>query len=467
MIQDEVRYSLILIFSILVGFPLRYLSSKISKQIATSAVGCVFVFGVCQWDGLHSLVTFTGNLLIIKLTHKHTSFISFVWCFSYLLFFRCATFFALPKPVPLANAVQLMLTLKLVSVAIEIHDFRNKKFGDAVENERASRFQLELDFEPSTFDMFCYAYCYTGIFTGPFFKYRTYYDYLMMNSELIQRIPASFEIFSRLKQVVVFVILYAIAAYFFNIDYVKSGKIYSDSFAYQVFYMVPIFFIGRMRFYSAWLTSECSFVSLTLGAYDKHLEPRPGHGPTIQISDSKEPAEFSFDTIRNINPYGCDFSPTVRLGMRNWNMGVQWWLATYVHKRWPASLNQFRVAAVMAVSAYWHGIDPGFFGAFLTMPLVMMAEDLLGNVIEKRLPAALHNPYDWINWFAKMRAFEYMYMAFALLTWTDTYTYWKATYFWLHVMSIVIIAICLLAKVFFPSKRTLFEHRKGETKKIQ
>ena len=464
MVNDEIKYVLILILSVLVGFPLRYLHSPFSKQIATSVIGCILVFGVCQWDGVYSLVAFIGNLLIIKLTRKHTSLVSFVWCFTYLLFFRCATFFGLPKPIPLANAIQLMLTLKLVSVAIEIHDFRIRNVHNtSSEDKRPSKFQLELDSVPSTFDMFCYAYCYTGIFTGPFFKYRTYYDYLMMDPQVSQHIPIRNEILSRLKQVLVFGILYGIAAYFFSTDYVKSGKLYDDSFAYQIFYMVPIFFIGRMRFYSAWLTAECSFISLTLGAYDDDLKPQSGHGPTIKAADGNEPKHFSFNTIKNIDPYGCDFTPTVRLGMRNWNMGVQWWLANYVLKRWPTSLSQFRVTAVMGVSAYWHGIDPGFFGAFLTMPLVMMAEDLLGSVIKKRLPPTLHNSYDWLNWFAKLRAFEYMYMAFALLTWHDTYTYWKATYFWLHITSVVVILLCFIVKIVFPSKRR--DHKQNEEDK--
>jgi len=49
----------------------------------------------------------------------------------------------------------------------------------------------------------------------------------------------------------------------------------------RVFYMVPVFFIGRMRFYSAWLLAECSFVTLALGAYPKSTAPKPGNGPTL------------------------------------------------------------------------------------------------------------------------------------------------------------------------------------------
>lgn len=65
----------------------------------------------------------------------------------------------------------------------------------------------------------------------------------------------------------------------------------------------------------------------------------------VALSHSEEDVQsgqISFDTIRNIKPGGSEWSSTVRDGMRSWNMTVQWWLANYVHKRWPNHLKQFR-----------------------------------------------------------------------------------------------------------------------------
>nr|CAB3263671.1 lysophospholipid acyltransferase 7 [Phallusia mammillata] len=469
--DDNIVYTFVLVFTILIGFPLRSLSTYKWKQVATGGIGFGIVLAICGNDIFYSLITILGNLLIIKLTSKNTSFISFAWCFLFLLFFRCATFFNLPKPSPLANAVQLLLTLKLVSVAIEIRDYRVKKATSkkSDDNEVQSKFQLELMSEPTMFEIMCFSYCYAGLFTGPMFKYRTYHDFLLMSPAEMKKVPWRSEIMSRLKQVALFAPLYLATAFFFTIDYPKTDEFYDEPHWYRVFYMVPIFFMGRMRFYTAWLLAECAFVTLTLGAYPKDLSPRPGHGPTIDPAsksrDSSEKIEYGFETIRNINPYGCDFTPTVRLGMRNWNMTVQWWLANYVHRRWPNSLKQFKIAGVMAVSAYWHGIDPGFFGAFLTMIFVMMAEDLLKIVVKNRLPASLHSAYDWVNWFAKMRSFEYMYMAFTLLTRHDTYRYWKSVYFWLHITAFALIGICTLIRTVLRSPRKSDAPREGKVDK--
>lgn len=39
--------------------------------------------------------------------------LSLAWTFLYLLFFRLVTWFGLPQPTPFANAIQLLLTLKV------------------------------------------------------------------------------------------------------------------------------------------------------------------------------------------------------------------------------------------------------------------------------------------------------------------------------------------------------------------
>ena len=45
--------------------------------------------------------------------------------------------------------------------------------------------------------------------------------------------------------------------------------------------------------------------------------------------------EYNFETVHSLDLYGCELAPTVREGMRAWNMTVQYWLATYVYKRLP------------------------------------------------------------------------------------------------------------------------------------
>jgi len=55
-----------------------------------------------------------------------------------------------------------------------------------------------------------------------------------------------------------------------------------------------------------------------------------------------EDVPYNFDTVHNLDLYGCELAPTVREGMRAWNMTVQYWLATYVYKRVPLKSSSLR-----------------------------------------------------------------------------------------------------------------------------
>lgn len=44
---------------------------------------------------------------------------------------------------------------------------------------------------------------------------------------------------------------------------------------------------------------------------------------------------YSFETIHNIRIFEVEFSPCMANTMKNWNLSVQWWISTYVHRKLP------------------------------------------------------------------------------------------------------------------------------------
>ena len=62
----------------------------------------------------------------------------------------------------------------------------------------------------------------------------------------------------------------------------------------------------------------------------------------LNSSSVGDEVKFNFDTVHNLDLYGCEMAPTVREGMRAWNMTVQYWLATYVYKRLPVNNSSLR-----------------------------------------------------------------------------------------------------------------------------
>jgi lysophospholipid acyltransferase 7 len=81
---------------------------------------------------------------------------------------------------------------------------------------------------------------------------------------------------------------------------------------------------------------------------------------------------YNFETIHNIDEYAAEFYD-VRGSLKSWNMTVQFWLATNVHRRFP--LKALRTTVTMLTSAFWHGVYSGYYLSMLTVPFILIAED--------------------------------------------------------------------------------------------
>jgi lysophospholipid acyltransferase 7 len=224
--------------------------------------------------------------------------------------------------------------------------------------------------------------------------------------------------------------------------------------------MVPMFIIFRTRLYLAWIMSEYMSITAGLGAYPVMSSPKCGDGPTdlkqLDVAYEEEgddkSGEYDFETIHNIDIYGCELAPMTKQGLRSWNMTVQYWLAHYVHRRVPPALKAHRVAITMGVSAFWHGIHPGYYLSFLTVPPILMAEDVMIKAFRQDASPTMQQAFDWGCWFFKMRGFDYMCMGFLLLRLDSTLGYWYSIYFLGHVVIILFYVIGKLVLASTPKK---------------
>jgi len=261
------------------------------------------------------------------------------------------------------------------------------------------------------------------------------------------------------------VTLYVLSEYF-DVEDAHSDEFYQKSFLCRLTFMVPVFVIFRMRVYTAWTLSEACCMASGLGAYPTAVEPKLGKGPSnvaewTKVKQRKEKDYgtedgWNFDTIHNLNAYGCEFAPTFRSAMRCWNRTVQYWLATYVYHRSPKA---WRTTLTMMVSAYWHGIHLGYYLSFMTVPLCLLAEDLMFSIFRPKRSKTEEDEENWAIfdhfwWFFRMRGFEVMAMGFLLLRFDSTLRYWGSTYFLCHILLIVFILFASCYKLLFKRKRS-------------
>ena len=129
----------------------------------STLAGLVICYLVSGVHTCHLLSQILGNLLIVSLLPSSWSHLaSFAWCFSYLTFFRLSSRLGLPEPPAHTNAIILILTLKLVGLAFEVHDAQASE-----EKESKSK-------RPSVADTLHYCLGHIGLITGPYYKFSTW-----------------------------------------------------------------------------------------------------------------------------------------------------------------------------------------------------------------------------------------------------------------------------------------------------
>uniref|UniRef100_A0A3Q2NUB5 Leukocyte receptor cluster member 4 n=1 Tax=Fundulus heteroclitus TaxID=8078 RepID=A0A3Q2NUB5_FUNHE len=432
MSPEELVYLGVLAASVPAGFLFRYLSSS-AKQTAALFLGLFITVALCHIHTLHSLVTVIGTWIIIKSSWRSASHPELV------------TNNHLPKP----NFYSSM-----VSLANEVHSFHVEKKRD-VSAFAKSPVIGGLSQEPSLYDILSYSYCYVGIMTGPFFRFQTYVDWLEQPRPLA--LPSWEPCLQRLKMIPVFGAFFLAVNHYFPLSYVRTDEFLDQNFLFRLFYMVAVFFVFRMRFYAAWCGAEAGCISAGLGCYPEKALSKPGGGPTVNYNpDPTGEEKYDFKTIQNIDCYNTDYCVKVRHGMRYWNMTVQWWLHHYIYPNAPFKSYALRAGWTMLISAYWHGLHAGYYLSFLTIPLCIAAESAMESAVRAKLGPGGQNVFDWIHWFLKMRAYDYMCMGFVLLKASDTIDYWSSIYFTMHVVA---VGCLLVGRVLKGGRR---EGRKGE-----
>ncbi|BHF69824.1 Lysophospholipid acyltransferase 7 [Sparganum proliferum] len=312
--------------------------------------------------------------------------------------------------------------------------------------------------------------------TGPYYSYRTFNDMLTgwpANAPGVSLDP----FYRRLQEAPFFGVAYFFSSYFFSISHVRSPGFQDHGYGYRFGYMVVIFFVYRMRIYFAWLMAECACMAAGLGAYPALSKPQVGEGPTdlrtldewmtglnqdssaerteeesidldsasVDLQDQEALDDFyTFDTVRTVSVWQCEFSPTIREGMKAWNMTVQHWLSKTIYLRCPGP-RLFRSFVTMMMSAFWHGVEPGYYLAFLPIPFAMLAEDGIATVVVSFFGSSLPpGTVSLLRWLFKMRIFEYFAMAFLLLDAPSILTYWASLNYVMHILIAVLLFLHLL-----------------------
>lgn len=238
MTPDDMIYTIILILSLVIG-PLIQKCGKYRPWFA-AVVGFLMFFcfaGQAVWHSLLTLSVFT--LAFILFPERFLHYVAVVWCFGYLGFFRTCHYFGFSQVTPVANIVQLLLTLRLIGASFEIGDswrINNQLQSSDVQPQDKSKLELLKKYKcikPSPLMIMLYAYCYIGLFTGPYYSLKTFEDFCNWNSKTV--ITTEEPLLQHLQEAPPFGVAYLILSHFYTVDYVRTAEFYDRHFLYRLF----------------------------------------------------------------------------------------------------------------------------------------------------------------------------------------------------------------------------------------
>jgi lysophospholipid acyltransferase 7 len=439
--SEDAQYVTMLIACLPLSWLASFAPPGPARKWFCSTVGLSMCLIMCGHEVLMALPLVLFAWLIIALVPmKHCPTVVFFVIFGSVTGLRVMhVYVGTIEAGPFTNCLLLLLSLKLVSIACDYRDSiyaeRLSIQGIDAESHRFKQFRTP---EVDLLSMLHYSFNFIGIFTGPFCTYRTYKDFID------NRIVVTFrhkrpEMISRLKYFLVIVPIFVLFKDY-NADYVMSEKFTELWFPLRVLYMFPLFTVFRVRMYAGWILAEVGVVLSGLGAYPLSSKPTPGNGPTDELAEvyegpvNQKHDHITFITVSNTNIVQVETMLSPQEGMRCWNMCVQWWLLNYIYRNCP--IRSIRKPMTFFVSALWHGVRSGYFLSFLTVPIFNYSV----KILEKRVrPRINHVLYVCMAWLLTNQYWNYLNMAFYLLSGTNTLYFWSQIYFLYHIIAVIII----------------------------
>ncbi|CRK90024.1 CLUMA_CG003749, isoform A [Clunio marinus] len=458
--KDDSIYVFFLSLGILFGYFYRNIKDASLKKTLGTIFGVSIILVTSQLHSLHVFLSFLICCGIIKYSTEKCHLICFGFMMTYLLFFRTISWFGLPNPPGHTNMIQMILTMKIIGLAFEKNSALTKahKIDKNIDNELVLTVVENEIRDISVLNMFHYCFNYIGLLTGPYYTYKTFFEYFhypfALNADC-WKITSE-----KLKWVPLYIALFLGCSYIWPLDYAMSDDFYQNrSWLYRLFYIWPSFFIFRMRIYSGIVLAECICTNAGFGAYPKELESKCGHGPSKLISseflENPKSCDYDFETIENIHIAGVEKCLTFREAMKHWNRCVQYWLAIYIYKRFPSK--KYRIMATMAVSAYWHGVHAGYYFCILGPIIYLPLEDLYTKVFNVDNTSTFRcHATKAMFWLLKFFAFSYLGIAFLLKDVDKIWFYYKSVYHFAYIFWPSFYLICLI----------LWKYQKRDMKKL-
>lgn len=490
-----IKYTLSLFLTYPMAVILRTLPGTTTKHIFSIFVGVFLLQWVFEEDWIHSFLSSIVTYLICAFAPmKSVGPMAFVWAIGYMTmshWYRMYTSYMSGKFD--FTGTQMVLTMKLTSFAWNYwdgtYDYK-QVFASANDLKFKERRRLAITKLPSLIEFLGYIYCFTCLMAGPAFEYKDYITAIdgsafvrKSNSDETEKdkeskIPAvkvtpPSSLFPALKALLIGLASLAmklvLGAYFplsrvlnltqpntpYNMIPTVSDPEWIFRYPNHIWRflrMMAALQTERYKYYFAWKVAEGSCILAGFG-----FEGYNEKGDVI-----------GWRGVENIDILGFETSWCVSTMTRAWNKRTQKWLELYSYQRSGKSL-----IVTYFISALWHGLYPGFYLFFMSVPIVTEIERLSRTKLNPIfIPTYNHKdpsrtyPYDFkglcymvFGWLAFFPMMNYITSTFAVGSLENSLRALGSYYF---VPNVALIAAYLFLLIMPVSKETQKKIQKKE-----
>jgi len=412
-------------------YPLSALLFAIPNKHAKHAFSFLVGLFLMQWiygaDWIHSFISSFMTYLICALApKKHQHLIAFFWVMGYMTGSHIYRMYvSYMSGIFDFTGTQMVLTMKLTSFAYNYFDgtydkkrvFPEKPYEDKKKAKLYDdRRRFAITKLPGLMEFFGYIYCPSCILAGPAFAYNDYLRSIdgtafQKEKDGDKKTTAPSRLLPGLQRLFVGVLCLVLylqvnarfkVQHHYSLDFIREHP----NYLLRYILLCIAMFGDRLKFYFAWKVAEGASIFGGFGfeGYDKEGKPKGWGG------------------VENVDIIGFELAPNIQSVSRNWNKRTQGWLERYTYNRTGRSL-----AATYFVSALWHGLYPGFFIMFLSMPLITNIERLARSKINPYFCAGfdgynlatypkttLATVYWWACWVLTMAVMNYVVQVFPM-----------------------------------------------------
>ncbi|EKE38828.1 hypothetical protein ENUP19_0163G0029 [Entamoeba nuttalli] len=326
------------------------------------------------------------------------------------------------------SSVQMVLTIKFTTFAFSVCNAQDKEYKCSEHTEKHKIYNY-----PSILQFFGYTFFFPAFFSGPSMEYTDFVSFIDMSmfKEFNNKLPpinmkAVGKVTLRLILIIVFHLISIKCSIFEFCEYYILGHKEESTCWFKLLMILLYVEFIKLRYYFVWEFGELLSILMGFG-----------------YSGMKD-GETTWEGFKNVDIWKMETSDSVRQIVSNWNIQTERWLRYYVYER----LNQNKTLApyksllTNMVSAFWHGLYPGYYIAFGTMTLQQKFQYMLYTQVlpllrnkygEKSIPIYLYHTFNYIYTpFAQM----YCFVSFVLLSFSATFTVYSYTYFIPHIIAL-------------------------------